>query len=254
MNPLNKTIPIPLHYQLYQELRRLLDKGKLRPEDRIPSESELCTTYGVSRTVVRQALGQLEREGRIHKIQGKGAFVTLNVVPVRFVHRLEGLYEDMARLGIRVESKVLTNQVRECPAEIAEKLEMRPGDLVVQLCRLRYVDLKPIVYVTTWIHASLCPGLQRLDLRHVSLYQTLAQKYALVLASGRRLITAIAANSAVAKLLQVRKGSPLVHVEGVSYLRNGVPMEYYSAYYRPDRAVVEVEAVPETAPARAIHE
>src|SRR5690606_26881841 len=66
----------PLWHQVYTGLRSAIETGRYRPESRLPSESELCRKYGVSRPVVRRAIAELRNEGLVATIKGSGAFVT----------------------------------------------------------------------------------------------------------------------------------------------------------------------------------
>src|SRR5919106_1105120 len=68
--------PLPLHTQIREALRARILDGTYREHAQLPSESELMASYGVSRITVRHALAQLQREGLIFKISGKGTFVS----------------------------------------------------------------------------------------------------------------------------------------------------------------------------------
>ena len=67
--------PIPLHHQVYLDLRSSLDRREWKPGDRLPTERELAARYGCSLITVRRALGELVREGRIERTRGRGTFV-----------------------------------------------------------------------------------------------------------------------------------------------------------------------------------
>ena len=64
-----------------RELIQRIERGELRPGDRLPSERELMLAYGVSRTVVREATSSLRSAGRIATQQGRGAFVMASIGP-----------------------------------------------------------------------------------------------------------------------------------------------------------------------------
>jgi GntR family transcriptional regulator len=66
---------IPLYRQLDAILRDQLGGGQLRPGDRLPTETELCLQFGVSRATVRQALEALEQDGLIERAAGRGTFL-----------------------------------------------------------------------------------------------------------------------------------------------------------------------------------
>ena len=69
--------PIPLHHQVYLDLRAALDSGEWRPGDQLPPERELAERYGCSLITVRRALSDLAREERLQRTRGRGTVVTL---------------------------------------------------------------------------------------------------------------------------------------------------------------------------------
>ena len=94
----------------YLQLKRILVKEM---EDNgaegslLPSEAELCSRYSVSRTVVRQALAELENDGLVLKVKGKGTFVTGHKLDTSFIQDKLGFYESMTRAGHVVQSRIL---------------------------------------------------------------------------------------------------------------------------------------------------
>ena len=72
---INRDVPIPYYYQLEGLLRDQVRRGCWQPGERVPSEKELCDIYAVSRTTVRQAVGNLVQEGLLYHQKGKGTFV-----------------------------------------------------------------------------------------------------------------------------------------------------------------------------------
>ena len=67
---------IPYYIQLLEILKGKISSGEWKPGDKLPSEPELCEIYGVSRTVVRQALQEMEYDGLIARKKGVGTFIT----------------------------------------------------------------------------------------------------------------------------------------------------------------------------------
>lgn len=72
---IDRSVPIPYYYQLQGLLRQQIVRGRWQEGDQVPSEKQLCEQYAVSRTTVRQAVGQLVLEGLVHHVKGKGTFV-----------------------------------------------------------------------------------------------------------------------------------------------------------------------------------
>jgi GntR family transcriptional regulator len=235
--------PIPYYLQLIEILRDNIRSGVWQPGDQLPAEYTLCETFGLSRSVVRQALGELETEGLLYRRRGKGAFVMEAKIVESLAQRLTGFHEDMHDRGHRPVSRVLQQTVIPAPTNVAENLELAPGTPVVLLERLRFVGGEPIVLVSSYLPESLCPGLEFVDFREQSLYAYLESIYGLVIARGRRRIEAVAAGERQAELLQVPFGAPLILLDSVSYLEDDRPLEYYRAVHRGDRSQFEVELV-----------
>lgn len=240
---IDRSSPIPYYVQLKEALRAPIEQGIWQPGDQIPGESDLCRLFDVSRTVVRQALNELNFEGLITRIKGKGTFVAEPKISESLIQKLTGFYQDMVDRGLKPVTLVLSQQVVPATAKVAGHLGLGPGALVIDIERLRFVQDEPIVLVTTYLPYALCPRLAQADLSNQSLYAFLEKECGLVIARGRRVIEAVTASEYEAHYLQVAKGAPLILLDSVSYLADGTPIEYYRAFHRGDRSRFEVELV-----------
>jgi len=218
----------------YQQLKRILIKeieNNHKEGDLLPSESELCRRYSVSRTVVRQALGELEGEGLVLKVKGKGTYVTGRPLNTSFVQHSLGFYESMQRAGHMVGTRVIVLQTEPCGASLAKVLEIGMED-VIHFDRVRSVDGIPVQVVRTALPARLFPGLVERDMTDCSLYQVLADVYGVRPATGHRAIDATALSGEDAHYLQATEGLPALRIESVTRTSEGVVFEYYVAIYR----------------------
>jgi len=240
---IQKDSPLPLYFQLKELLRQEIESGHWQPGQRIPSEAELCQAFDISRSVVRQALRELEYQGLLYREQGKGTFVAQPKISESLMQDLSGFYEDMVTKGLTPLTKVLRQEIQPAHKKIANYLQIEPGDRVIVIERLRSVENEPIVLVTTYLPYDICPDLINEDLSTQSLYALLEKKHGLELSHGRRTIEAVAANQYEAQLLGVEEGAPLVLLDSVSYLRDGRPIEYFHAVHRGDRSRFAVEVV-----------
>jgi GntR family transcriptional regulator len=231
---------IPYYAQLIDLLKSQIQQKIWQPGDKIPGEPELCELYGISRTVVRQALQELEHDGLIVRRKGKGTFVTYPKIGESLAYKLTGFYHDMLERGLRPATRVLHQRVVPAPEMAAAYLEISPGTPVVDIRRLRSVNNEPIHLVTSYIPFNLCPQAAEVDLTDRSLYDFL-ESCGLQIARGRRFIEAMEANEEAARLLRVKRGQAMVMLNSVSYLADGTPVEYYLALHRGDRTRFEVE-------------
>lgn len=238
----DRSAPVPLYYQLKQWLSSRILSGELRPGAQLPSELELCERLGVSRGVVRQALSELRYEGLIDRERGKGTFVSMPKTAEGLISGLSGLADDAALRGQIIESRVL--DLREVPASasVARRLELVPGDPVVELERVRALNGEPHVLVMTYLPASMVPGLTQRDLNgSESLYRILREEYGLAMVSSRRRVEATVAGARESHLLGIERGAPLLVLRSIGYTTGQRPFDYFIAYHRGDRSAFEVE-------------
>ena len=234
-------IPIPLYFQLKELLRKLIMDGSWTLGDAIPTERELCDIFGVSRTTIRQAVSELVNEGLLYRSQGRGTFVAKQKLKERFIQQNIGFYEEMTSKGLHLESEVLEQSVTVAPDDIAAQLQIKNGDKIIKIERLRSVESEKVLIVVTYIPYDICPGLVEEDLNDASLYQILREKYGLKVETGSRTIEAISASDFDAQLLGIPKDVPLLLIKSIGYLADGKPLEYYEAKHRGDRCKLEVE-------------
>jgi GntR family transcriptional regulator len=227
---------IPFYIQLREMLEAYILGGELQPGDRLPPEQELCKTYDVSRTVVRQTLQEMENKGLIIKRRGKGSFVAKPKIRESLVQKLTGFHQDMVEQGLTPRTEVLHHEVEPAKAAVAMHLDLKPGTPVFNIERLRFVKDEPIVLVRTYLPYTLCPGLADVNLNDRSLYAALEDDFGLMLSYGQRTIEAVVAGEREAKYLGVNQGSPLIVLESVSFLHDGTPIEYFHAFHRGDRS------------------
>jgi GntR family transcriptional regulator len=232
---------IPYYIQLMDIIKIKMQLGEWAPGDQIPGEQDLCELYGISRTVVRQALRELELEGVVNRRKGKGTFISQPKISEGLVHKLTGFYQDMVERGHKPVTKVLHQDVSPSNEKVARYLNIDPCEKVIDILRLRFINEEPIQLVTTYIPFEICPALATVDLTNRSLYEYLEKEGGIFIAKGRRYIEAVLANESEAALLGIESGSPLVMLDSISYSRDGQPIEYYYALHRGDRSRFEVE-------------
>jgi GntR family transcriptional regulator len=225
---------LPFYHQLYEILHGKIVRGEWKPGDTIPPESELIEQYQVSRVTVRQALDILVNEGLIYRQQGRGTFVAHPAVEHGLV-RLINFTQDMCNRGFEPGTKVLFSALVPAPPDIAEKLEIEPGEELACLERLRLADGEPMSIEKSNLIHRYCPGVLQHDFTSDSLREYLDRTYGIRWAHAKQVIRAILALPDLAHLLSVRPKSPLLYIERVSYTERNIPLEFLRIYYRGDR-------------------
>lgn len=238
---IDKTSPIPYHYQLTEIVRRLISQEQWRQGDKLPSEREFCETFAISRITVRKALDSLAAEGLVRTNKGIGTFVSEKKYPERWTSFPIGFTDSLASQGYRIETQVLTLETIPPAEKILKELGLSPGSLVVHLHRLRFIAQEPILIVSSYLPQHLVPGIEQNDFTHQSLYQVLRSSYGLQIDRVKRGIEAVAATEQEAMLLHVAAGAPLLQIESISFTPDGKPVEYFLAKRRGDRTRFELE-------------
>lgn len=243
VDKIDKNSPIPYYVQLKDVLLDFFNVNKLLSGTQLPGEHELCHVFDLSRTVIRQTLSVLEQEGMIVRRKGKGAFIADKKITESLVQKLTGFHQDMSAKESTPVSRVLNMKVVGSNELVAVKLRLKPGDRVLLIERLRFVNDEPIVLVSTFLPYHFCMGIENEDLTNQSLYELLESKYNHVIVRGERTIEAVMPTKKQCELLRIQANIPLIKLDSISYLGNGIPLEYYFAYHRADKSRFKVELV-----------
>lgn len=238
---LDKSLPIPLYYQLAEGLREQIQGGALKYGEQLPSERELGEQLGISRMTVRQAITYLAQKGTLVIKPGIGTFVAEPKFTYDALHLL-GFSEEMHAQGREVSSRVLAQEIVPPPADVAASLQLKVGTETLKLVRLRLEGEIPLLLETSHISTKLCRGLEKQDLARNSLYTILETKYSIVLKWARQTFEAATANEYECQLFGVQPNTPMILVEGVAFSENNLPIEYFKAVYRGDRFKFELES------------
>jgi GntR family transcriptional regulator len=239
---IDRRLVVPYYRQLRDILARRMDSEWV-PGGRLPSESEICRAYGVSRTVVRQALDDLDGEGLLFRVKGKGTFITQRKVNATFVQQPVGFHASMTAQGYTVGSHVLALGAAKATPLLAKLLDLAIGAPVVQLDRVRTLDELPIQVERTYLPHRLVPGFETIDMENRSLYATLEERYGIRPTSWNRTFEVVPMSRGDADRLGVKPGSPALSMSSLSRTADGVAVEYDLAVYRGDRARFEITFV-----------
>lgn len=238
---IDKNSPIPLYYQIAEQLREQIAAGELASGTRLTAERELSEQLGVSRMTVRQAINYLQRDGLVVVQHGVGAFVAQPKHTYDALHLL-GFSEEMSRRGDRVESTVLEQTLVPASTRVASHLALADKALVLKIVRLRKVNQEPVLLETSFLPAALCPGLEAIDLALNSLYSLLETRYGLHLQHTQQTMECVSANEYEQALFGIRPGMAMILLEGVTFGDRDLPVEYFKAVYRGDRCKFQLES------------
>ncbi|MEA2294159.1 MAG: GntR family transcriptional regulator [Solirubrobacteraceae bacterium] len=212
------------------------------PGERLGAERELAERLGVSRSTVRAALAELERNGVIRRSRGRGGgiFVADRKVE-RDLTSLAGLPAYLRRQGFEAAARVLSTATVEADAGTAAALGLAPSALVLEVVRVRLADAEPISLERALFPAERFRGLLDRSLGG-SLYELLETHYGVVPGEAEERIEVVGAGAAEAKLLGLRRGAPLLAVARTAWDADGHAFERSHDLFRADRARIVVRA------------
>ena len=231
--------PVPMYYQVAQQLEHAIETGELAPGARLDGELALAAQLGVSRPTLRRAIEYLVDRGYLVRRRAVGTQV---VHPkVRRPVALSSLYDDLTASRKAPRTTVLSLGAVPASDRVAHALGLEDGVDVLALERLRYADGQPLAIMRNWLPL----GMVELDaerLERAGLYQLMRNAgITLHLASQR--IGARGATGAEARLLQAHKGEPLLTMERTTYNENGQPVELGDHIYRASLYSFEIVLV-----------
>ncbi|MFC7344843.1 GntR family transcriptional regulator [Saccharopolyspora griseoalba] len=228
----------PLHRELAGELRRRIRSGDIAVGESLPSESQLCQEFSVSRGPIRQALAALRDEGLIGGGKGKRP-VVLDAVPSQPFESFLSFTRRAEITGHVPGQQLQEIALRKPDPTTAAALQLEPDALVVQLLRLRLLDGRPAMLERMTYREQVGRPLMDADLNSGSIYAYLTGQ-GVDLHAARHTFDAVAANATDAQLLDVDAGAPLLRERRVTTDSVGTPLECSEDRYRPDVATVTV--------------
>jgi len=234
--------PVPLHHQVYLDLKSAIDAGEWQPGDRLPTERELAAKYGCSLITVRRALDELSRERRLIRARGRGTYVSAPPIDRNLQGSLS-FADEMRRLGKMPDTRLISARPESATETVAAALRIEAGSPCVYLERLRSASGTPMLLEMVHLPAERFPGLLQADLEHHSLYDLLATRYRTPVARARETLEPVLVPAREARLLGVRPRSLALLVEGLAFAIDGTPIEYGRTYVRGDLSRYYVERI-----------
>lgn len=235
----NRSSPVPLYFQVAEQIESAIHDGHLRPGDRITNEVALADQLGLSRPTMRQAIQTLVDKGLLVRKRGVGTQVVN--APIRRTVELTSLYDDLTRSGLRPTTQVLSLDLVDPDDHVTDVLNLRADEKVWRLRRLRTAKDEPLALMCNLVPETVA-DLSRVDLTTTGLYEHFRSR-AINLRVAHQMIGARVIDAAEAKLLGGRRGDPVLTMQRTSYDDQGRAVEHGNHLYRPDRYAYETTLV-----------
>jgi len=224
--------PIPVYFKLQTKLRQEIESGHLEPGVSIPPERQLAETYKVSIGTVKKAILNLVNEGFLYRLQGKGTFVAgtnLRRENLRYYRYLADFKSQEASIKINF---LEINKIKGIDP-INRFLEIRLNQDLYELRRLFTAGEKPTIFTVSYLPQKLFPNLEdfpRSRFERITIFNSLEQSYGLPTIFNRELFSTTIADDGVAKLLKIKKGTPILYIEMKAFTYKEKPYEYRKSF------------------------
>jgi GntR family transcriptional regulator len=225
--------PIPLHHQVFRDLKSALDAHEWRPGDRMPTE-RAAERYGCSLITIRHALGELVREGRIERTRGRGTFVLQPRID-RDIAGAMSFSEEMQRRGLDPATRVVTARIEPAGDAVAGSLSIAADAPVIYLERIRLGSGEALLLEQARLPAERFPGLLAFDFEHRSLYDILAERYGTRIVRAREAVEPVVLKRREAELLDLPTRTLALQIDGVAFAADGSAVEAARSFVRGDR-------------------
>jgi len=236
MIEIDKNSPLPLYYQLQQWLLDEISQGRLNTGDQIPTESELCERFNLSRGTVRRGLKELIDDGNIFLVRGHGTYVAESHQEEWSLATSVSLSEELERQGIRFEPCVLELCEKAADPLVATHLQIAPGSPIVFLRRVRIINNQPWILMVSYLPKKMVPELLTVDLNNRSFYQVLEDQFDICITAQERLMTVGLATREEEEILNIPPDSPVQRFEDMAFDKNGILVEYSHSIFRGDKS------------------
>lgn len=202
----------------------------------LPSENKLADFFSVSRMTARKAMDELEKEGHIHRVNGKGSFVKTQKHYSGFF-RVRPFKLWAKDLNVEPSTKVLKLGMIETPPEVAKLLGF--PEQVIQVQRLNFFDDLPVRYANHYLRTEIAAGILMDDLEKESVYELLANKYRVDITKISQDLVAINLPGDIADIFTVSPGYPAFHFKRTEF-SNDLPVCYVEYFMRGELSFRDV--------------
>ena len=229
---IDKSSPIPVYYQLKNDLTSKIAQGVWKPGECIASERELCEIYGVSRMTIRQAVGELVQEGILLRIKGKGTFVCEQKLKQQ---DMMSFTEIIKQTGNELVTEVLEFSTIETPEGFEDIFSL---DKLYKIKRKRMVDNECIALETVYIPVDYCGYINK-EMLNGSLFKIL-EGFGYIVDYSKSSISAIILNQELREIFDVDKEVPMLKIISKTYDNKDKMIFLEEAIYRSDKYLLEV--------------
>ncbi|MBP2000630.1 GntR family transcriptional regulator [Paenibacillus shirakamiensis] len=228
----------PLYYQLKHYIKDKINRQEWLVGTAIPSERQLEKAFSLSRTPVRQALGELVHEGILERRHGKGTFVAERKI-TQTTTSLIGLLENLQRKQLQPIVKVHDHRITAAPQVVTESLHLLAETPMIRVQRQILVEEICVIFDENYFHVNLEDYMTIENLKHHTVFELL-EKNGIEIQKGSQRYSATLLNPSIAELMDLPIGSPALLVSTLLFNTRGIPLQYSISYCHPEHYEHEI--------------
>ena len=227
------------HIRIYNWLREMIDRGRFRADEKLPTEIEIASMFKVNRMTVRQAMDMLVNEGIITRKRGKGTFLIKK--PDKVTYLLDNIisFEGIAKEhNFKSKYEVIHRSVETASAEISDYLLIPSGTEVIHLQRLVSGNDIPMYLETSYFPYLEFKELLNMDLNHPGIYSLIAKTaHEVTLDHSTQIFSASLLSDKEQEYLCYNQTQqiPCIRQTNIIYNSNDIPMIVFKAVFPGDR-------------------
>lgn len=229
-----------LHVFIKEEILSRIKSREYSEGSQIPTESELCTEFNVSRTTVRTALTQLTLEGNLVRKQGKGTYVAEPKIKQTLSHTIKRYRDQVSVQGKKAQISLLEMKVVPANELLQTTLQIEKDAPVQHIERIRSANGEPTQYEIAYIPWNIAPGITR-EQAETSLYVSLKEDHDNPIAKTIENMEIVLSDERISKHLECEEGTPCFYLETFAEGKDGNLIEYSKAYFRGDKTNFMIE-------------
>lgn len=226
------------YFRVKMKLLEDINKGVYPVGAKLPTERDMCEMFGVSRITIRKALSELELEGRVERVQGKGTFIQ---EPKKHHSKFESMLssnysfsEELRRQNVTPGTRVLSLTTVIAQPPLTTKLKVEPGHMVDVLLRLRLADEVPYAYETSYVPSEYLNGATAEEIARDGLYNTMEKRSGVRPNKAEEILEASIAPEMVAEALGRKGLLSVMQIERTAFLDDRI-VEYCTSSVTGDK-------------------
>ena len=225
---------LPIHVQLENLIKDKIASGEYPMGSLLPSERKMAEAYGINRLTVRAALKNLQKEGLVSTIHGKGNFVRSARMKLSF-SAIRGFGAQLKEQGVAHTNKVLIAEKFPATYVLSKLFGVPKGAPLFRLTRLRYGNGRPLALDDTYFRYEAVADVEAIDFSVSSLYQTF-EKNNISLVHAQQMLSIYTLYDDDSALLDLPQGTPVFRIEHKVFSANNSLADYTLSYINPTRS------------------